>query len=148
MPKTNSITKTTKSYKHLNKTDRENIERWLKEGKSQSEISRLLDRDRSTISREIKKGTITQIKQINGYEKEVEIYYADTGQVVYDNNCKRSKSKGLQAFSKHFWNALKEANENSLFSGKNCKYNIKTFIVVYQLEYPLEKIRTYRNVYN
>src|SRR5699024_8709796 len=76
------------------------------------------------------------------------IYYADTEQAVYGKNRKRSKSKGLQTFSQHFWNALKEANENRLFSGKNRKYNIKTFIVVYQRKHPLEKVPTYKTVYN
>ena len=148
MPSTNLNTKPTKKNKHLNQTERDHIERWLDEKKSKSEIARLLNRDRTTIYREIKRGTTIQIKYVNGYEKEVKVYYADTGQTVYDNNRKRSKSKGLQAFSQHFWNALKEANENRLFSGKNRKYNIKTFIVVYQRKYPLEKVPTYKTVYN
>lgn len=148
MPNTNSTTKTPNKNKHLNKTERHHIERWLGEKKSKAEIARLLNRDRSTIYREIKRGTTTQIKQVNGYEKEVEIYYADTGQAVYDNNRRRSKSKGLQAFSPFFWEALKEANRNRLFTGKNRKYNIKTFIVVYQREHPLEKVPTYKTVYN
>jgi len=148
MPDTNSNTKTTKTYKHLNKTERKDIQRWLDEGKSQSEIARLLDRDKSTVSREIKKGTTVQLKDVNGYLQEVEKYYADTGQAVYDKNRKKSQSKGLEAFSQNFWEALKEANENKLFSGKHRKYNIKTFIVVYQRENPAEKVPTYKTVYN
>lgn len=84
MSNINSSTKTIKKYKHLNKTERENIERWLKEEKSKSEIARLLDRNRSTITREIKRGTVTQIKTINGYDKEIEQYYAEAGQAVYE----------------------------------------------------------------
>lgn len=148
MPNTNSSTKPIRKHKHLTQTEREQIARWLGEKKSKSEIARLLNRDRSTIYREIKRGTATQIKHINGYEKEIEVYYADTAQARYDMNRKRSKSKGLQAFSQHFWDALKEANENRLFSGKNRKYNIKTFIVVYQREFPLETVPTYKTVYN
>lgn len=148
MPNTNSSTKPIRKHKHLTQTEREQIARWLGEKKSKSEIARLLNRDRSTIYREIKRGTATQIKHINGYEKEIEVYYADTAQARYDMNRKRSKSKGLQAFSENFWNALKDANEKKLFSGKNRKYNIKTFIVVYQRRYPLEKVPTYKTVYN
>ena len=148
MSNINSSTKTTKNYKHLNKTERENIERWLKEEKSKSEIARLLDRDRSTITREIKRGTVTQIKTINGYDKEIEQYYAEAGQAVYEKNRKRSKSKGLKAFSQNFWDALKEANKNKLFSGKNRKYNIKTFIVIYKRKHPFDKVPTYKTVYN
>ncbi|MDN6167227.1 MAG: IS30 family transposase [Tetragenococcus koreensis] len=148
MPDTNSSTKTTKTYKHLNKTERKDIERWLKEGKNQSEIARLLDRDRSTVSREIKRGTTIQIKETNGYQQEVKEYYADTGQAVYDKNRKKSQSKGLESFSQKFWADLEEANKERLFSGKKREYNIKTFISVYQRENPSEKIPTYKTIYN
>lgn len=148
MSKLNSNTKKTKTYTHLNETEREDIERWLKEEKSKSEIARLLDRDRSTVTREINRGTTTQIKTINGYQKKVKVYLASTGQAVYDKNRKRSQSKGLKAFSLKFWKALKKANNNRWFSGKSRKYNIKTFIVVYQRKYPLEKVPTFKTVYN
>jgi len=148
MSNTNSSTKTIKTYKHLNKTERKDIERWLTDGKSQSEIARLLDRDKSTVSREIKRGTTIQLKDINGYQQEIKGYYADTGQAVYKKNRKKSQSKGLESFSQKFWKALKRANENRLFSGKNRQYNIKTFIVVYQRKHPLEKVPSYKTVYN
>lgn len=147
MSNINCSTKT-KKYKHLNLTERESIERWLKENRSKSEIARLLGRDRSTITREIERGTTTQIKAINGYYKEIKQYYAETGQAVYEKNRKKSKSKCFEAFSQNFWEALKEANKNRLFSGKNRKYNIKTFIVIYKRNHPLEKVPTYKTVYN
>ena len=50
------------------------------------------------MSREIKKGTTIQLKDVNGYLQKVEKYYADTGQAVYDKNRKKSQSKGLEAF--------------------------------------------------
>lgn len=148
MSNTNSSTKTTKKYTHLNRTERDNLERWLNEGKSRSEIARLLDRDRSTVIREIKRGTTIQLKNINGYQQEVEQYYAETGQAIYDKNRKKSQSKGLEAFSSKFWTALKKANKNRWFSGKNRKYNIKTFIAVYRRKYRLEKVPTFKTVYN
>lgn len=149
MSQVNSSTKSDKKYTHLNETEREQIERWYEtEDKSQSEIADLLERDKSTISREIKRGTVKQIKQVNGYDHEVEVYYADTGQTVYENNRKRSKSKGLQAFSDNFWKAMKEAKNKGLFTGKLRKYNIKTFIKVYTRKHPLEKVPTFKTVYN
>lgn len=149
MSQTNSSIKTNKKYTHLNKTERTQIERWYeKDGKSQSEIARLLGRDKSTISREIRKGTVQQIKLVNGYYREVTAYYAETGQAIYEKNRKRSKSKGLQDFSEDFWIALKEANNKGLFTGKLRKYNIKTFIKVYTRKYPLEKVPTFKTVYN
>ena len=148
MSDVNTITKPIKKYTHLNINDRRNIERWLQEKKSKSEVARLLDRDRSTIYREIKRGTTTQLKNINGYLREVTVYLADTGQAIYDKNRKKSQSKGLKAFSQKFWNTLKQANEARWFTGKLRKYNIKTFIAVYRRKYPLEKVPTFKTVYN
>ena len=87
MPDVNTITKPIKKYTHLNINDRRNIERWLQEKKSKSEVARLLDRDRSTIYREIKRGTTTQLKNINGYLREVTVYLADTlkGRIWFKN---------------------------------------------------------------
>ena len=44
------------SYNHLSAAERGQIEAYLREGISQAEIARRLDRHRSTISREIKRG--------------------------------------------------------------------------------------------
>ena len=44
------------SYNHLSAEERGQIEAYLREGVSQAEIARRLDRHRSTISREIKRG--------------------------------------------------------------------------------------------
>lgn len=52
---------TKKSKGHLKFTEHELIEQWLKEDKKQAEIARLLGRNKSTISREIKRGTVVQI---------------------------------------------------------------------------------------
>ena len=43
------------SYNHLSAEERGQIEAYLREGISQAEIARRLDRHRSTISREIKR---------------------------------------------------------------------------------------------
>ncbi|WP_256969022.1 IS30 family transposase [Enterococcus faecalis] len=45
------------SYNHLSAEERGQIEAYLREGVSQAEIARRLDRHRSTISREIKRGS-------------------------------------------------------------------------------------------
>ena len=44
------------SYNHLSAEERGQIEAYLREGISQAEIARRLDRHSSTISREIKRG--------------------------------------------------------------------------------------------
>ena len=146
MSQLNSNTK--RNYKHLDKTERNLIEAWLNEGKKQSEIAELLDRSKSTVSREIKRGTTTQLKQVNGYTQEVEVYFAETGQAVYDKNREKSQSKGQKAYSQKFWDTFKKAHNKRMFTGKNRKYNIKTFVVVYQRKKPSEKVPTFKTVYN
>ena len=148
MSKTNYSTKKEGKYTHLNETERKLIEEWLIEGKTQTEIAKRLRRNKSTISREIKRGQATQLKHVNGYLQETEDYYAETGQAIYDTNRKRCQSKGLAAYSSKFWMALKKANEKRLFTGKHRKYNIKTFCVVYRKKNPLEKIPCFKTIYN
>ncbi len=50
------------SFKHLNVYERGEIAALYKEGKSIRYIARQLDRAPSTISREIKRSTVTQLK--------------------------------------------------------------------------------------
>ncbi len=128
---------------HLKFKERELIERWLKEDKSQAEIARLLGRDRSTISREVKRGTVPQI--ING--KKVELYLADSGAAIYLKNRQRSISKGLKAYSGRFWHKLKKAFYNGWFKGKNRLYSIKTFVLKYARDNPKEKVPCFKTVY-
>lgn len=53
---------TTTQLKHLTETKRQLIENWLNEGEYQAEIARRLNRHPSTISREIKRGSLLQRK--------------------------------------------------------------------------------------
>ena len=52
-------TKKQKKWKHLSERERYNIELLLKEGYSVKAIAAHLDRDRRTIEREIKRGTVS-----------------------------------------------------------------------------------------
>jgi IS30 family transposase len=85
---------------HLNFQERRIIERMLREGANKGEISRTLRRDKSTIKREIKRGSVVQRKR-NSYESknpkreyiEQMVYFADAGQRVYDENRTKCGSK-------------------------------------------------------
>ena len=55
---------TNQSYKHLSEAERGEIEAYLSVGLKPAEIARGLGRNRSTISREINRGSITQVKQV------------------------------------------------------------------------------------
>lgn len=141
MSYTHSNTK--KSKGHLKFKERELIERWLGEGKKQAEIAQLLGRHKSTISREIKRGTVVQIIQ----GKKVDIYLADFSEVTYVKNRQRSQSKGLRAYSGRFWYTLKKAHHKGVFKGKERTHNIKTFVLSYALKNPKEKVPCFKTVY-
>jgi transposase, IS30 family len=85
-----------RSFKHLSTYDRGRIHALAQEGLKPADIARKLDRHRSTICREIERGTT---RQLNSNLTSYESYFAETGQAVYEKNrsaCGR-KSKALQA---------------------------------------------------
>jgi IS30 family transposase len=95
--------------KHLSRDERRIIERKLREGSSKAEIARLLGRDKSTIKREIARGTVRQIKRNPYVSKkpdapeflEYKEYFADAGQREYDKHrrncgCKNKIIKCLE----------------------------------------------------
>ena len=77
------------SYSHLSATERGEISAYLKMGKQAAEIARLLGRHRSTISREIKRGSVTQVQDKNGKLIYSTVYFPDSGQRVYEENRKK-----------------------------------------------------------
>ena len=84
MDYTNNITESRKN-KHLNFEERMVIQIRLKDGFTPYKISKELGRSLNTITNEIKRGTVPQIKQ----NKKVMVYLADTGNDVYQKH--RSK---------------------------------------------------------
>ena len=89
MSQVNDTTQTVKR-KHLTEAERKTIERMKRAGANNGEIARALYRDKSTIKREIKRGSVVQQKS-NPYESRnpkrehiyKTVYFADTGQRVY-----------------------------------------------------------------
>lgn len=73
-------TTTARSFKHLSLYERGMIYALLKEGRSIRYIARQLRRDPGTISREIRRGTTTQLRSDL---TTVEAYFPETGQAVY-----------------------------------------------------------------
>jgi transposase, IS30 family len=87
-----------RNFKHLSTYERGSIYALLKEGHSQNAIAKKLDRHRSTIQREIKRGTTVQRRtDLTSYAT----YFPETGQAIYEKNrsdCGK-KSKVLQVES-------------------------------------------------
>lgn len=69
-----------RTNKHLSLKERFYIERRLRLGASISSIASDLQRSRTTIYYEIKRGTVNQLKK----DKLVSLYFAETGQLVYE----------------------------------------------------------------
>lgn len=134
---------TNRKNKHLNFTERELIEKWLKEKVNKTEIAKRLGRDRVTIYREIKRGTTIQVKGT----KTIEVYLADTGQAVYEKNRQNSYPKKKARFSNRFFYMIEKAKFHGKFTGKEREYNIKTFVLQYKKENPREKVPTFKTVY-
>ncbi len=78
---TNYSTKKSR-YSHLSASERGEISAYLKMGKKTAEIARLLGPHRSTISREIKRGSVTQVQDKNGKLLYSNVYFPDSGQRV------------------------------------------------------------------
>ena len=84
--------------KHLSLCERKEIEKSLSRGYSIRKIAKALARSPSTVSREIRRGSVTQRKAVNSFSRKVSIplevterkYFADTGQAT------SNKSLGLR----------------------------------------------------
>lgn len=80
-----------RKYQHLNEAERQVIERLTRNGIRPAEIARVLCRDRSTLCRELRRGSVVQRKTIQSTSKRIEVplfceitvYYADAGQREY-----------------------------------------------------------------
>jgi len=89
-----------RSFKHLNAYERGQIAALYKEGKSMHYIAKQLGRAPSTISREIKRGTVTQLRSdLSTYEA----YFPEAGQAIYE---KRQKTVVLNSNSHMLRNSL------------------------------------------
>lgn len=71
---------TNQSYKNLSEAERGKIEAYLCLRIKPAETARRLGRNHSTITREIIRGSITQVKKVNGQKDYYQHYYADDAQ--------------------------------------------------------------------
>lgn len=100
---------TNQSYKHLSEVDRGEIEVYLSVGLKPAEITRRLGRNRSTITREISRGSITQVKKVNGQKVYYHHYYADVAHNRYRHAREASYYLKPDCVSDDFLRAFTEA---------------------------------------
>lgn len=129
-------------YSHLSASERGEISAYLKMGKKPSEIAHLLGRHRSTISREIKRGSVSQVQDKNGKRIYSTVYFPDSGQRVYETNRRKSAYHKLSYCSQTFFKEL----EKALKTKPRC-HSVDSFVQTYQEKPPLEVIPSTKTVY-
>ncbi|WP_172453899.1 IS30 family transposase [Streptococcus dysgalactiae subsp. equisimilis] len=130
------------SYSHLSATERGEIAAYLKMGKKPVEIARLLGRHRSTICREIKRGSVDQVKDKNGKQTFFNAYFADSGQRVYETNRQKSSYLKLNGCSARFIAQLESA-----LTANIRLHSVDSFVQTYKVNHPEEVVPSTKTIY-
>ena len=134
---------TNQSYKHLSEAERGEIEAYLSVGLKPAEIARGLGRNRSTISREINRSSITQVKKINGHKFYYQHYYADAAHNRYRHARKASYYLKLDRVSDDFLTKFTEAMRE-----KPRVHSVDTFVHTYRLQHVDAVVPSTKTLYN
>ena len=134
---------TNQSYKHLSEAERGEIEAYLSVGLKPAEIARRLGRNRSTITREINRGSITQVKKVNGQKVYYQHYYADATHNRYRHAREASYYLKLDSVSDDFLRAFTEAMRE-----KPRVHSVDTFVHTYRLQHVDAVVPSTKTLYN
>ena len=134
---------TNQSYKHLSEAERGEIEAYLSVGLKPAEIARRLGRNRSTITREINRGSITQVKKENGQKVYYQHYYADAAHNRYRHAREASYYLKLDSVSDDFLRAFTEAMRE-----KPRVHSVDTFVHTYRLQHVDAVVPSTKTLYN
>ena len=140
MSTTHSITK--KTYKQLTAIERGKIAAYHSEGKRAAEIARLIGRHRSTIIREINRGSVDQKQEKNGKEIYYKAYFPETAQLLADKRKKNSYYLKLPKVSKTFLEEFTAAMKI-----KYRLHSVDSFYHTYKEEHPTEVILSTKTLY-
>ena len=108
----NIISQKNRKFKHITFSKRTLIERWLEEKVPKVEIAKRLGISRSTLYKELKRGTVKQLNSnLTTYEK----YFAETGQQKYEENRKHCRKSYKIAEAETFIKGVeREIKKNKL----------------------------------
>ena len=134
---------TNQSYKHLSEAERGEIEAYLSVGLKPAEIARRLGRNRSTITREMNRGSITQVKQVNGQKVYYQHYYADAAHNRYRQAREGSYYLKLDRVSDDFLTKFTEAMRE-----KPRVHSVDTFVHTYRLQHVDAVVPSTKTLYN
>lgn len=141
MPTTDCTTPS-RTFHHLSPTDRGQIQALHEQGFTQNEIAQHLHCSQSTVSRELKRGTVTQMKSDYTY---IKVYKADVGQRVAEENHKKSGLKrNLDRYSSSFLNSLRDA----ICPQEGYRvHSVDTYVHTYKRLHPDEHVPCTKTVY-
>ncbi|WP_168434774.1 IS30 family transposase [Streptococcus pyogenes] len=131
------------SYSHLSATERGEIAAYLKMGKKPVEIARLLGCHRSTICREIKRGSVEQVKDKNGKQTFFNAYFADSGQRVYETNRQKSSYLKLNDCFARFIAQLESA-----LTANIRLHSVDSFVQTYKVNHSEEVVPSTKTIYH
>ena len=134
---------TNQSYKHLSEAERGEIEAYLSVGLKPAEIARRLGRNRSTITREMNRGSITQVKQVNRQKVYYQHYYADAAHNRYRQAREASYYLKLDRVSDDFLTKFTEAMRE-----KPRVHSVDTFVHTYRLQHVDAVVPSTKTLYN
>ena len=120
------------SYRHLSEAELGETEAYLSVGLKPTEIARRLGRNRSTITRKINRGSITQVKKVNVqniYYQHYQHYYADAIHNCYRYAIEACYYLKLDRVSDDF---LKEFTD--VMKEKLRVHSVDTFVHTYRLQ--------------
>ena len=134
---------TNQSYKHLSEAERGKIEAYLSVGLKPAEIARRLGRNRSTITREINRGSIKQVKQVNRQKVYYQHYYTDATHNRYRLAREASYYLKLDCVSDDFLREFTEAMRE-----KPRVHGVDTFVHTYGLQHVDAVVPSTKTLYN
>ena len=136
-----------RTFKHLSDIKRGQLHAMNQSGLyTQKEIAVMLQVSQSTVSRELKRGMVEQVKLVNGKREHYESYFPDVGARVYKENRERSRAKDIVKYDQDFFSALQKAlkppkgelriHSVDTFTHQHLKNHVNRSILLLTTNYP------------
>ena len=134
----NNIFSKKSHYSHLTSSQRGIIQAYLNEGKSLRFIANKIGKSPSTISREVKRNSVSQMDSLHGFKN---LYFAVSANILYKN--RRKKCVYLKEYDPQFFLELK----NEIKKKKKREHSIDTFCNFYKRNNPDKIVPSTKTVY-